>query len=217
MKSPSSWNAVDRKEVYAIILDNLQIVSDDKLLDIGCGLGEFLSAVKTSSIKKFGIDISEKYLDYCRDRFPDITLRQADVCEGLPFLDEFFDTVVSICVIEHVDNPTMLVREAFRVCRRGGNACFVTPNIGRVRRLLMAARGVQRVETDHRQGWDHHLFRHLLEVEGWKVNKVLTRFVDCPGYKWLPKRVGRWLSYGPLHRSFPNAGSELYAFCERPH
>lgn len=215
MKSPSSWNDVDRKEVYAIILENLQMVGGNKLLDIGCGLGEFLSAVKTRGTKKFGIDISEKYLDYCRDKFPNIVLKQADVCEGLPFVDGFFDNVVSICVIEHVDNPTMLVREALRVCRMGGTACFVTPNIGRVKRMLMAAHGIRQAEDDHRQGWDHHLFWHLLEVEGWKVDKILTRFVDCPGYEWLPKRVGRWLSYGPLHRFFPNAGSELYAFCRK--
>lgn len=215
MKSPSSWNDVDRKEVYDIIRGSLPMSEGDKLLDIGCGLGEFLSSVTTRGVKKFGVDINEKYLDYCRDKFPDVVLKWSDVCDRLPFPDEEFDVVVSICVIEHVDNPTMLVREAFRVCRRGGIVCFVTPNIGRVKRLLMVVRGKRWVETDHRQGWDHSLFWHLLEVEGWKVDKILTRFVDCPGYKLLPKRIGRWLSYGLLHRLFPNIGSELYAFCER--
>lgn len=215
MKSPSSWNDIDRKEVYDIILKSLPISEGDKLLDIGCGLGEFLSTVKTRGVEKFGVDINEKYLDYCRVQFPDFVLKWGDACEELPFPDEAFDIVVSICVIEHVDNPTMLVREAFRVCRRGGVACFVTPNISRVRRLLMAAHGKRRLETDHRQGWDHHLLWHLLEFEGWKVNKILTRFVDCPFYKMLPKRIGRFLSYKVLLRLFPRIGSELYAFCRK--
>src|SRR5262249_14439093 len=47
-----------------------------------------------------------------------------DICanaEELPFLDESFDGVVLCATLEHVSNPTLVLREVRRVCKIGGH------------------------------------------------------------------------------------------------
>ncbi|MPZ57887.1 MAG: methyltransferase domain-containing protein [Rhizobiales bacterium] len=53
---------------------------------------------------------------------------QVGIGEALPFPDGRFDLVVSVAVLEHVQDPQAVVRETFRVLRPGGHAMFEVPN-----------------------------------------------------------------------------------------
>jgi ubiquinone/menaquinone biosynthesis C-methylase UbiE len=48
--------------------------------------------------------------------------------EALPFGDESFDVVYSANVLEHTDNPELVVGESLRVLRRGGLFHMEMPN-----------------------------------------------------------------------------------------
>ena len=197
------------------MLRHLQLTSVRSVLDIGCGLGEFLEQVGRMHprIEMAGIDIDERCLAVAREHV-DARFVKAAV-ERLPFGDESYDLVTAIDVIEHLENPMQFLREALRVTR--AQAVFVTPNLGRPARVLAAARRRElREARGHKQGWDYHLFKQVLEVAGWRVDKIVTRFVDFPLYAFLPRRVGQFMSYRVLRRLFPMLGSELFAFCSKP-
>src|SRR5207249_343731 len=49
------------------------------------------------------------------------------VADRLPFADGSFDTVLSTQVWEHVEDPGMAAREAFRVLRPGGHLVVTVP------------------------------------------------------------------------------------------
>jgi len=203
-----------RDLMLEFVLKHLEFTGGESVLDIGCGLGLFLEAIDVR--KKTGIDIDPDCVKITRKYIPEADLRVADACD-LPFPDESFDLVVAICLLEHVENPTAFIREAYRVCKRGGRSLITTPNIGRPLRLILAAQGKEKWErSGHRQGYDYHLLKHCLENNGWRVEHILTRFVDCPLYKQLPRFIGNFMSHRLLPRFFPNIGSELYAFCRRP-
>lgn len=53
---------------------------------------------------------------------------QVGVGEALPFPDARFDLVVSVAVLEHVQDTQQVVRETFRVLKPGGYAMFEVPN-----------------------------------------------------------------------------------------
>lgn len=204
-----------RDEVHNLVLSNFVIEDNTHILDIGCGLGEFLEGVKNPYVHKIGIDTDEKCVEISKQFVSDADFRIADGC-NLPFADESFDIVAALGVVEHVDNPTTLIKESFRVCKVGGQGVFMTPNIGRPQRFLLAMAKKDRWErSGHKQGWDYHLFKRCLENNGWSVEKMKTRFVDCPFYKYLPETVAKFLSYKILLKLFPRIGSELYAFCRR--
>ena len=49
--------------------------------------------------------------------------------EQLPFVDETFDLIVCLWVLEHLRDPAVTLREVRRVLRPGGHFVFLTPNI----------------------------------------------------------------------------------------
>lgn len=205
--------AEQRDVMLDFVLKNLRLSGEASLLDIGCGLGVFLESVNVK--KKTGVDLDPECIEITKKYVPEAELHVADAC-ALPFPDETFDTVVAICLLEHVENPTAFIKEAYRVTKIGGRALITTPNIGRPLRLMLAAQRKEKWErSGHRQGYDYHLMKHCLENNGWRVERILTRFVDCPFYKQLPRFIGNFMSHKLLPRLFPNIGSELYAFCRK--
>lgn len=90
-----------------------------RILDNGCGRGEFLDAFSKLGLKAYGTDLS----DYCDEaKVVDINM------EDLPFEDDFFDFVFSKSVIEHVENTEHYMKEMRRVLKRGGMLILMVPD-----------------------------------------------------------------------------------------
>lgn len=90
-----------------------------KLLDIGCGTGTFLEFFWSCGFDVTGLDSSPDMLALAREKIgvrADLHLGQA---EHLPFDDREFDYVTLTTVLEFVDDPALVLREAARVSRKG--------------------------------------------------------------------------------------------------
>jgi SAM-dependent methyltransferase len=92
-----------------------------RLLDVGCGTGHHLAALRARGFEAAGVDGSETMLAEARARNPQAELRQADV-EALPFPDAVFDVVLCIEVLRYLPDPGRCVAELGRVLRPGGTA-----------------------------------------------------------------------------------------------
>ena len=96
-----------------------------KLLDVGCGRGEFLKGFIDSGLDGFAVDRSEAVLKY----LPNSNFKKSDVeNQGIPYQDNFFDIVYSKSVIEHFYNPDKLIREVFRILKSGGLIITLCPS-----------------------------------------------------------------------------------------
>lgn len=207
--------AEQRDKILETVFNYLDFDGGEFVLDMGSGLGELAEILSLKGVWFIGVDNDPECVQIASEHVPSAHFEVQDAC-NTNFSDGLFDVVTVICILEHVENPTALIREAYRVCRPGGKAVFVTPNIGRPRRLMLAAQKKEKWErSGHRQGWDYHLLRHCLEYNGWHVDEIHTRFVDTPFYEYLPKWLGNLLSNVVLLRLFPRTGSELYAFCRK--
>ena len=104
--------------------------SDPRFLDIGCGGGlltNYLAEKGLTSIE--GVDLSQGSLDQAKqaDATGKVIYRQANaLC--LPHKDASFDAVAAMDILEHVEHPDELIREASRVLRPGGLFFFHTFN-----------------------------------------------------------------------------------------
>ena len=91
------------------------------LLNVGAG-GEV--AVRTSrTLAHSSVDAKVVSIDIASTRQADVV---ADVCR-IPFLDNGFDIVLLMEVLEHVHNPPQALTEIYRVMRPGGLLIFSVP------------------------------------------------------------------------------------------
>ena len=89
------------------------------LLDIGCGAGIFLEMLWHYGFDVTGLDTGTDLLDMARERLGNRAEFQLGRPEHLPFDDEEFDYAALLTVLEYVDNPEDVLREAIRVSHRG--------------------------------------------------------------------------------------------------
>lgn len=66
---------------------------------------------------------------------------QADLNDALDVPTGSFDTIISIEVIEHLENPRAVFREFYRLLRPGGSVVLTTPNQESLRALASLAIG----------------------------------------------------------------------------
>mgnify|MGYP006141328339 CR=1 FL=1 len=125
-----------------IILDYLAstptALSEQTVLDAGCGTGSCLSELRGQVGKLHGRELNTGMQQVAKERFadyPDVQIEQGSITE-LPFADETFDGIVCNQVLHHLDpgesddadsegfpNVRSFFREAFRVLRPHG--CLV--------------------------------------------------------------------------------------------
>ena len=102
------------------ILRHLGHLQRGSLLEVGVGDGENV-ALLPRSLRITGIDIAERPLAACRDRYPERGLFLA-LAEGerLPFADGSFDAVLSVGGFNFYSDPQCALKEMARVTRPGG-------------------------------------------------------------------------------------------------
>ncbi len=102
-----------------------------RTLEVGCGTGGLLVAAARSGRSIVGVDIASRWLVVARRRLADrgvsVPLIAAEA-EHLPWPDETFDTVVADSVLEHLDDPSLALREWRRILRPGGRLIVWSPN-----------------------------------------------------------------------------------------
>lgn len=117
--------AQERKLDY--VCRKLRLKPGERLLDIGCGWGALLiHAAKHYGVHATGITLSEKQIDYARQRIAAEGLSEQCQVELLDYraVDEAqgFDKIVSVGMVEHVGRKNLLVyfEQAYRLLRPGG-------------------------------------------------------------------------------------------------
>lgn len=73
------------------------------VLDVGCGSGGLAATVPAKSY--LGIDIDEESLERAKINYP-----RHRFSNELPSLDEKFDTIVALALIEHVERPEAFLK-----------------------------------------------------------------------------------------------------------
>lgn len=106
-----------------------------RVLDLGCGLGDFAAVLAERGEDVVGADVSEAALRLARSRHPGLELVRCG--EELPFADETFDVVWAGEVLEHVQDGLGLLAEVRRILPPGGRLLLSTPDHGPLRRLRL--------------------------------------------------------------------------------
>jgi arsenite methyltransferase len=110
-------------------LRQLNLLSGERVLDIGCGPGflcESVAEIVGRHGAVVGIDISTDLIDLCNRRKPAPWLSYAiGDATKVAQADASFDVVVCTQVAEYVPDVDRVLSEAFRVLKPGGRTVFV--------------------------------------------------------------------------------------------
>jgi 2-polyprenyl-3-methyl-5-hydroxy-6-metoxy-1,4-benzoquinol methylase len=158
------------------LLSQAKLSSQTKLrvLDLGCGNGSLTHLIAQQGYEVVGIEDSETGVNYARQSFPDCHFIQASIYD-LPYseLENSFDIVLSVEVIEHLLYPRELVRAAKKCLKPNGRLILTTPYHGYLKNLVLAISG--KMDKHFTSLWDggHVKFfsvstlRKLLETENY--------------------------------------------------
>jgi 2-polyprenyl-3-methyl-5-hydroxy-6-metoxy-1,4-benzoquinol methylase len=109
------------------------------VLDLGCGNGALTNELAKSGFSMTGVDVSESGLSIASQNYPDIRFLASDMNTPVPVeLQQRFDAVVAIEVIEHLLLPRQLFERAREALRPGGIFVITTPYHGYLKNLALA-------------------------------------------------------------------------------
>lgn len=143
---------------------------DARILDIGCGAGQFLYYLTTKGYVNFeGIDISSSQLEFCRKNFTE-KVRQADALDFLASTIDTYDLITANDVIEHIpkDKVVDFVRLVAGALRPGGMLLLKCPNMGNPFSLYARYR-----DFTHESGFTDTSLRQVLYLGGFKDIEIL--------------------------------------------
>jgi 2-polyprenyl-3-methyl-5-hydroxy-6-metoxy-1,4-benzoquinol methylase len=131
------------------------------LLDIGCGGGRFLARMKKRNWSVEGLDIDPEVVKKVSKKYG-ILVHAGDVLNH-KFPDNTYDVITMNQTIEHLYNPSLVLKECFRILKPGGHIVMTTPNVDCVAARLLG---------EYWRGWEPP--RHLFLFNPKSISKVVS-------------------------------------------
>ena len=183
--------------LVAYLIHRYGITTQQRVLDLGCGRGDFLAAFRRLGIQVSGVDC-----DVLPSRYhPDVDVRLSDLDQdGIPFDANTFDVVLCKSVISHVCQPERLVAETYRVLKPGGLAIILTPDWAANYKMFYE-------DFTHRQPFSVPSLRDIyriyafddVKVERFRQLPILWRYpylLPCSWMAaWFPRWTGRFSTF----------------------
>jgi SAM-dependent methyltransferase len=149
-------------------------LAGDRVLDVGGGDGYWAGLLRKRGATVVGLDIDRDKLER-GSRLKDAPELVEGDALALPFPDDSFDAVLSVCALEHFPDPKIAIEEMARVMRPGGRLVISVDALTRADRYpKLAAHYAERYHV--RQTFRRDTFTEQLEASGLKVSRATYLF-----------------------------------------
>jgi len=125
-----NYAAIDKMRTFDFkervsIFNTLFPQATKSILDVGTSSGNFMEIAIKHGWQAKGLEPFPDDVKVCQDKGLDVILGLA---ESLPYADNTFDVVHTSHVFEHLEDPLLAAREAYRVLKPGGLLFIEVPN-----------------------------------------------------------------------------------------
>jgi len=116
-----------RKKIFLHFLANaIKSKEGGRLLDVGCGYGEFLKLAKDKGWEVYGVELSNDACQYVQNK-PGLNIFCGELKEA-SFPKDHFDVVTLWNVLDHTINPLEELLEIKKILKPGGFLFIRVPN-----------------------------------------------------------------------------------------
>lgn len=194
--SPDYWDGVwQQQKTEQLYKDAMQgnlgyyesiftrhLPKDGRIIEAGCGLAQFVIALRARGYDVEGVDYASKVIDRVKSKFPELPVRAGDVTR-LDVNDGYYQAYISLGVMEHrQQGPDIFLNEANRILTKGGIALISVPYINAIRWLKMKTgtfSGRPNGLEFYQYAYTPSEFDELLRAAGFEV----THHYQYGGYK----------------------------------
>lgn len=170
-----------------------QTIKEKKFLDLGCGTGEFISALERKGLQVWGVDFSQVFIDIARENF---NLKNVFVCSFTEFFQKSelpkFNYISLFEVIEHLDNPKDFLQSVRKFLKQEGIIIISVPCRERI--LVNWFKG--EFPFHHLSRWNRESLTRFLNKNGFKVETVY--YVDS--FRFIFETLMGITSFGFLRK-----------------
>lgn len=168
-----------------------------RVLDVGCGIGGTVADLRAAGYDAWaGAEPNPDGLELARVATPDLPLTAA-VAERLPVADGTLDCIVSMDVVEHLDDDVRGLAEYRRALRPGGAVAIAVPS-------YQWAFSDHDVRLGHRRRYTARRLRAALEAAGFESVRTTYFHTFLVPAAFLLRKT-------PLRRLAADGGSEARA------
>ena len=172
---------------------NLDFFANKDVLEVGPGPCGMIYAL-TKARSRIGIEPMDMsgFIEEWKNSFV-----QKGVGEALPFDDEYFDIVICFNVLDHCEKPSLVMRESWRVLRKGGIMLLWVHTLRNPYRILQ--RLLNRLDRPH----PYHFTRY-------QVIEMVKKHFTIQWEKWVKGAglAGQAKTYGNLKVALANYVTE---------
>ena len=123
--------ALAHEAIHETAAKILQTAERGKVLDVPAGEGALALRLKNLGFEVFCCDLYTEFF-----KLSGMEIKQGNLDERLPYDAGFFDYVVCVEGLEHIENPANAIREFARILRAGGTLIVSVPNIMNIEERL---------------------------------------------------------------------------------
>jgi ubiquinone/menaquinone biosynthesis C-methylase UbiE len=172
-----------------LLLNNLELRSNLKILDLACGMGFplfELAQMYGVSCQVTGVDSWKAAIERAKAklsiyRLPNVRILEADATH-LPFQDETFDMMVSNLGINNFTDPNAVVAECFRIAKPQGRLVLTTNPVGHMDEFYEVFRAtlrevkkslyLERLERNVEHRGTKEMLFDLFHRNGFRIQKI---------------------------------------------
>ena len=142
-----------------------------KILDIGCGIGLFLYLAKKRNWVTYGVEISEFASNFAKNKLK-LNVLNSDNLGSFP--NNFFDVITINHVLEHIENPLIILRQIHEKLNINGILLIGVPNINGLYSRLQKENWPSLQPSTHLYQFTPKTLKMLLNERGFKLKKFIT-------------------------------------------
>ncbi len=157
----------------------IQLKKSGKILDIGCGDGNFLSSFSPNNkYKLYGVEPNPIGYNLCKQRIKDnIFNKELLDCK---FSTNYFDVVTMWHVFEHIYKPNEELKEINRILKDEGFLIIAVPNINSLGFKICKMNWFHLDAPRHLYHYTPITIKKILNKNGFRILKIAFPFYEFP-------------------------------------